>query len=283
MSAFIVLLLILTVIAGVAYYYFTQRESKSSGGPSSGSSTSTHSGEPSSGSSTSTPSGEPSSGSSTSTLTIRENGTTLTENYQIMPRRENYIQSPEVESCYVSDITHPEYCSLHDRSTDGFAYVYDSNNLSVNDDGGSSDYIECPGGGHECWYTEKFDQNGNLVDIVDKNGVKLLDKMADDIWAGKWDNGPLMDYARGLVEYKDDKLILRYMLDGSGEISGNELKLNEGITPSVYFMLLIIAMKNAGQPKPGRIVLNVSGGKTSFDNYIRIAAMNPDPGLSNVP
>ena len=266
MSAFIVLLLILTVIAGVAYYYFTQRESKSSGGPSSGSSTST-------------PSGEPSGGSSTSTLSITENGTTLTENYQIMPRRENYIQSPEVESCYVSDITHPEYCSLHDRSTDGFAYVYDSNNLSTNDDGGSSDYIECPGGGHECWYTEKFDQNGNLVDIVDKNGVKLLDKMADDIWAGKWDNGPLMEAAKEMVEYKDYKLITLHRTSYPDEISGIELKLKDGVTPSVYFMLLIIAIKNAGQPKPGRIVLNVSGGKTSFDNYIRIAAMNTDPGL----
>ena len=253
MIAVIVILLILAIIVGgVAFYYFTQRESKPSGGPSGG------------------PSPGPSGGSSTSTLTITENGTTLTENYQIMPKREKYIQVPFVQDCYVSGIATPEYCStpgLHDRSTDGSAYVYD---LSIKSRE-ATPYTECPGGGHECWYIEKFDQNGNLVDIVDKNGVKLLDKMADDIWADKWDDTTL-GYAKETVEYKDGKLIaVQDIPIGQGNRivpAGQEFFLKDAPVKSAYFMMLLVALKIAGQPKPERIVLNVAGVKASFDFYI---------------
>ena len=231
----LVLLLLFVVVGGVAYYYFTQNEDKPSGGPSG------------------------------STLTITENGATLTENYQIMPRRENYIQSPKVVDCYVSGITHPVYCGVHDRSTDGFAYAYDLSLIEP-------EYIECPGGGHECWYKEKFDQNGNLVNIVDANGVKLLDKLADDIWADKWDmEGPVIAPVLTMAEYKDKKLVaLRDIVNMNGDIvsAGNEITINDMSNKSVYLMLLMLVMKNAGEPKPDRFVLNVAGGKATFDNYI---------------
>lgn len=248
MIAVIVILLILAVIVGgAAYYYFTQMESESSVGPSPG----------------------PSGGSSTSTLTITENGATLTENYRIMPRREKYIQAANVMDCYISvpGLTRPEYCGLHDRSTDGFAYSYDLSLIEPT-------YSECPGGGHECWYKEKFDQNGNLVDIIDKNGVKLLDKLADDIWADKWDmNTPNIAGVLTMAEYKDKKLIAledMYKMDGTFVRSGNEITINDTPNKSVYLILLMIAMKIAGQPKPGRIVLNVAGGKASFDTFITL-------------
>ena len=236
MIAVTVLLLILAVI--VAFYYFTQGESKPSGGPSGGSST---------------------------TLTITENGTTLTENYQIMPKREKYIQAANVYDCYISHMTPPGYCGLHDRSTDGFVYTYD---LSIIE----PSYSECPGGGHECWYKEKFDQNGKLVDMIDKNGVKLLDKLAYDIWADIWDmTNPNIAPVATMAEYKDGKLIALkdlQRMDGTFVRPGNEITINDTPNKSVYLILLMIAMKNAGQPKPGRIVLDVEGGKASFDNYI---------------
>ena len=241
MIAVIVILLILVVIVGgVAYYYFTQKESK------------------------------PSSGSSTSTLTITENGATLTENYRIMPRREKYLQMPYIDLCYadVVETDRPGYCGLglHDRTTDGLVFVYD---LSINTTGS---YNECPGGGHECWYTEKIDQNGNLVDIVDKNGVKLLDKIADDIWTDKWDmNNVNIAPALTMAEFKDKKLIsLKDLnrLDGTNISYGKEITINDIPNKSVYFILLMVAMKIAGEPKPARVVLNVSGGKASFDNYV---------------
>lgn len=208
----------------------------------------------------------------TSTLTITENGATYTENYQIMPKREKYLQAAAVTDCYIDGITHPDYCSLHDRSTDGFAYIYD---LSIT----SPTYSECPGGGHECWYKEKFDQNGNLVNVIDKNGVKLLDKLADDIWSNKWDmTNPNIAPALGMAEYKDDKLIALQDMpkaDGTTVRAGSEITINDTPSKTVYFILLLISMKNAGKPKPQRIMLNVAGGKSSFTNFI--AARTPPP------
>ena len=241
MIAVIVILLILFVIlGGAAYYYFTQMKS-----------------EP-----TVRPSVEPLG----LELLITEKGATIKENYKMMPKREGYIEMPEMHKCYTSGVTAPDYCSLHNRSTDGFVYVYDLSSAEPRR------YTECLGGGHECWYIEKFDQNGNLVDIVDKNGVKLLDKIAEDVWADRWDmNNPGISRLVEEVEYKDGKLIaLKDMKISDKSIisPGSEITINDLGNKTAYFIYLIIAMKNAGHPKPDRIVLNVAGGKAVFDDVL---------------
>jgi hypothetical protein len=218
-----------------------------------------------------------------STLTITESGTSLTENYRMMPRRENYLQRPETERCYRAGVTPPGYCGLHDRNTQGFQYAYD---LSITE----PRYEECPGGGHDCLYIEKYDENGALIDIVDGNGVKLLDKMADDLWSDRWDlDSGLMQELKRFAEYRDDKLISK--ITQRGLTVGDEITMTDIVketgSAGIYFIVLLIAMKLAGKPKPDRIVINVANAKNEFDKVIertdKGVATSKEPPTSPTP
>ena len=104
-------------------------------------------------------------GGSPGELVITEDGASMTEGYRIMPRREKYVQFPQVTSCGTE--RPKDYCSGYDvNDTNGFAFVYD---LSLKDST-SPKYFECPGGGHDCWYIEKYDDEGTLVGVYNKNG-----------------------------------------------------------------------------------------------------------------
>ena len=84
-------------------------------------------------------------------------------------------------------------------------------------------------------------------------------------------DGPIIGSVRTMAEYKDKKLIAledMHKMDGTVVSSGNEITINDTPNKSIYLMLLMVAMKIAGEPKPARVVLNVSGGKASFDNMI---------------
>ena len=116
---------------------------------------------------------------STSTLTITEDGASVTGNYKM---REQYIQAPKVKEFHGENP--PAWCGEYDKGNEGFAFVYD---LSLGDVKNTV-YTECPAGGHACWYTEKYDSEGALTAITDKDGVSLLDKIADDIWDDKLDS-----------------------------------------------------------------------------------------------
>jgi hypothetical protein len=239
MIAVIVILLILFVIlGGAAYYYFTQMKSKP----------------------TVRPSVEPSG----LELLITEDGASLTENYRIMPKREKYIQTPYVAACQKG--ADSEMCNAYDKN-DGFAFVYD---LSLADIG-SPQYESCPGGGHDCWYTEKYDEDGTLIAVTDKNGVSMLDKIADDIWSDKWDmNNALVNEIIKSVEFKDGSLIAKRQLSlgvsGKAEI-GDKIKPTE-IPGSLYFIMLFGSMKIAGEEKPAKITLNVKGSKDIFKKFV---------------
>lgn len=202
----------------------------------------------------------PTTPASGSTLTITEDGASVKENYRIMPKRERYIQMPNTVSCHGS---YPQdYCSAYDKN-DGLAVVYD---LSLSNSG-LSHYTECPGGGHDCWYTEKFDQDGSLIAVTNKQGESLIDKLADDLWSDKVDvNHAMFREIKNRVEIKNGVLVAskEIPLDGSVVLqAGNPLKPMD--LPGVfYFMILLIAMKQADMEKPGKIVLKIRGARDRF-------------------
>jgi hypothetical protein len=233
MIGYAVLLIVVILVAALAYYYFTQIQIQ----------------------------GEPSQGS---TLSITENGTTLTEGYRIMPKSEAYIQMPEVYSCGRDN--EKSYCPSYEGTvTNGFAYVYD---LSLSDIT-TPEYTECPGGGHDCWFIEKYDSEGTMIGVVNKNGESLLDKLTDDIWDDKLDmDTAMVSELLGRMEFKNGKLVSKIDFVMTGNITfavGDEFKITDSPLPSLYFLILLLAMKAAGVEKPGTITLNVKNAKEKFD------------------
>lgn len=199
-------------------------------------------------------------------LKITEYGASLVEKYQIIPRLEKYIQEPNIIDCYAKGATQPSYCKLHNIDTRGLAVVYDLNAMGLN-------YDECLGGGHDCWYMEKFSQDGTLIDLVDKNDFKLLDKMADDLWSNKWNmDGEFVSQLKQIAEFKDDRLVAkRPTLTPTGRTVavGEQLTVADFNSPFVYYTTLLVSLKIAGKPKPSEIVIRVRGGKGMFDKRIQ--------------
>ena len=80
----------------------------------------------------------------------------------------------------------------YDQTTNGLAFFYD---LDFDPKGGQfpseceggvcSLNVECPDGEFDCAYVEKFNSESSLVAIVNKRGEHFLDRLAEDIWAGK--------------------------------------------------------------------------------------------------
>jgi hypothetical protein len=232
MIGYAVLILVVILVAALAYYYFTQMKKDGQDGQ--------------------------------SELTITENGTTLTEGYRIMPKSEAYIQMPEVYSCGRDN--EKSYCPSYEGTvTNGFAYVYDLSLSDITTPG----YTECPGGGHDCWFIEKYDSEGAMIGVVNKNGESLLDKLTDDIWDDKLDtNSPMVSDLLSKMEFKNGKLVTKETLNMTGNITiavGDEFKITDSLLPSMYFLILLLAMKAAGVEKPGTINLNVKNAKEKFD------------------
>tara|TARA_B110001452_G_C15095457_1_gene382014 strand:+ start:79 stop:819 length:741 start_codon:yes stop_codon:yes gene_type:complete len=183
-------------------------------------------------------------------------------------KKEGYIQMPNLSMCAMERGEKPNYCSNYEFSeTTGFVYTYD---LSLADIG-SPTYEECVGGGHDCWYTEQYDQDGTLVGVVDKDGVSLLDKIADDVWGDKWsEDAGIVKFFKKDVEYKDGKLIAKEEI----KFPGKEIKPGEVLKPgdvpatSLYFIALFSSMKLAGAEKPSKITLKIKNTKMKFDKMI---------------
>lgn len=199
-------------------------------------------------------------------LVITEEGTETSAK----SNKENYIQMPEVHKCAEANKGEkPEFCTDYKlKKNTGFAYAYD---LSLGDSGAG--YEECVGGGHDCWYIEKYDKDGTMVGVVDKNGVSLLDKIADDIWNDKWDkdSGIVKEFS-GLAKFKNGKLIAKKKFrsrDGVEINVGDVIKPGDAPTTSIYFTLLLLSMKSAGVKKPSKIRLKIKGSKKKFKDLTR--------------
>jgi hypothetical protein len=202
-------------------------------------------------------------------LLITERGSFYKEAYQIMPKREKYIRRPTVTTCHLPDRAE-DYCSSYTISdTNGFAYVYD---LSLDGHGGYN-YSECPGGGHDCWYVEKFDTEGTLTDVVNNNGESLIQRLADDIWSGNWDmeNHEITATIKDMFEYKDGNLMVKR------EDGPNRVSKPADFRGAEYYVTLFAAMKMAGEEKPTKITVNVKNSRKAFvgerDSWMRAVSI----------
>lgn len=182
-----------------------------------------------------------------------------------MSNTEKYMLMPDVSRCYRESGEMEDYCSAYDKNeNNGFAYVYD---LTLGDSRG---YNSCPGGGHDCWYIEKYDNEGTMIDVVNKNGESMLNKIADDVWNDKWDmeNTRLAREAGKIFEFKDGKLVAKKKWGGGP--GGPAFEVGDVIKPtdfpsSMYFVGLFIAMKMANAEKPTKITVNIKNAKVVFD------------------
>jgi hypothetical protein len=251
MIAYVVVVVLVILLAYIAYYYFTGMLDEPSLGPSAG----------------------PSPGQTE--LIITENGASMSEGYRIMPMRENYIQMPEVQNCGTDRA--PEYCSAYESSdTNGFALMYD---LNIQEPG----YTSCPGGGHDCWFIEKYDNEGTLISVVNKNGDSILDMIADDVWNNKWssDHQMVQEVSR-MIEFKDGKLMAKGEIDTPhGNINAGDVIKPVHFPASAYFIILFTAMKTAGAEKPSKITLNVKNARDAFNTAKERSSRAREPSESN--
>lgn len=194
------------------------------------------------------------------TVTITEEGISM-ENMRRKVRSE-YISMPRVDLCYNPEVSAPEYCTLHDKET-GFAYVYDVASGAL-----PRLYEECSGGGHGCWYTEKYDQYGSIVAIENSKGEGLLEKMAKDVWSGNWDLAP---FKEGKT-YKFDKGQLM-------EIRGDEevVVTVQDMARSAYFIQLLINMEEAGWDKPDKFNFEIRNAQDSSPYNMIPIIPEPEP------
>lgn len=163
-----------------------------------------------------------------------------------------------------------EWCDKvsYDQTTDGLTYFYDLGfDPNVQ---GFRNKAACPDGGFECAYVEKFDASGALVEIVNEKGEQFLDKMADDVWAGKLDDWHFKDKIVKDIEYANGKMTFNKAVQ-EGVKKGDELSLkwaNSYGVATMYFIALLTSMKLAGEKKPAKIVLNVKGAKEAFEKRV---------------
>jgi len=181
---------------------------------------------------------------------------------------------PNVLQCY--EDPKPDWCSsMNYKSENGLAFIYDealgTSPPPYDEEADTPTPTQCPGGGYDCTFIERYDSEGTLVSISNKDGEEMLEKMADDAWAGKWADWDYANVIKRDVEYKGGKMF--FTKDTSeGLIStktGDEFTLKlasmVGIS-SVYFIALLLFMYEAGESKPDSIVLNVKGAKAGFDD-----------------
>lgn len=162
----------------------------------------------------------------------------------------------------------------YDQTTNGLAFFYD---LDFDPKGGQfpseceggtcSLKVECPDGEFDCAYVEKFNSEGSLVAIVNKRGEHFLDRLAEDIWAEKLKDWDFASRIEKDIEYKDGKLIFNKDIGPEGIKKGDELSLKWAMSKgaaTVYFVVLLNSMKQAGEKRPAKIVLDVANARDAF-------------------
>jgi len=185
--------------------------------------------------------------------------------------REGYIIGPDLYRCY-EDGNKPEYCSGHAPKS-GWAYMYDIR-LGPTLLRGGSRYTQCPdGGGHGCWYVEKY-VDGKLTMIRNSKNIDLAQIMADDLWTDRWN---LEDpYIRDTVksQYK-----LVEVSDGDGDkrrLDIYKITKQQGqfvdvkMTPAnsstgLYLTYLLLLLRLNGEEKPKKVQLDIKGIRLPYE------------------
>jgi len=172
-------------------------------------------------------------------------------------KREGYMIAPDLYRCYEDN--KPDYCSGHAPKS-GWAYAYDVK-LGPNILRGGTQYKECPGGGHGCWYVEKY-VDGKLTMIRNNKNVPLQEKIADDLWTNQWnmDDPYIKDGVKAeykIVESEDgQRLDLYKITKQKGQfIDVKMTPLNS--STGMYLTYLLLLLRLNGEEKPKLIQLDI--------------------------
>jgi len=241
------------------------------------------------------------------TLTITKDGASTSSTSKVQSGREGYMKMPRsMKPCHTGEtdfVTGTAWCDKigYDKDKHGMSYFYDlgfggmgshmfeEECVVVGESGDlqkCKEVIACSGDGFGCAFTEEFDADGALIGITNSEGLQLLDVMANDAWGGKWDDwSSLNDEVKGLVEWKDGKLVLIH--SNNLGTAGTEWTLlsaiKNDIPPTLYFLALLSSMKMANEEKPDEIILQVDGAKEIFNNVILNTGVMEEVKVTDVP
>ena len=178
----------------------------------------------------------------------QEEQTSGTENYMSMP---DTLEVPASVSEYTVIAYDPESTSLDTASS-------------------WEEKEECPGGGYDCLYIERVNENGRVTAITDKDGNDFLQKFSDDLYNGKlkWIDEAIQNptnLARMTQRYKlsDDNQLMfkvddKWVRVEPGANKKYQLKdggmLTQDMTVTKYLINLMVLYKASGKPKPNIVI-----------------------------
>lgn len=170
--------------------------------------------------------------------------------------------------------------------------AYDPESTSMDMASSWEENEECPGGGYDCLYIERVNENGRVTAITDKDGNDFLQKFTDDLYNGKlkWIDEAIQDptnFARMTQRYKlsdDNQLMFKLEDDKWARIepgANKEYQLKDGgvlkqdMNITRYLILLMILYKASGKPKPN-VVIDLPAVKRPYSHSIEMASYGPE-------
>lgn len=170
---------------------------------------------------------------------------------------ENYMSMPDTAEVPVSV---SEYTVI----------AYDPESTSLDTASSWEEKEECPGGGYDCLYIERVNENGRVTAITDKDGNDFLQKFTDDLYNGKlkWIDEAIQNptnLARMSQRYKlsDDNQLMFKVDDKWVRVepgANKEYQLKDGgmltqdMTVTKYLINLMVLYKASGKPKPNIVI-----------------------------
>lgn len=146
--------------------------------------------------------------------------------------------------------------------------AYDPESTSPNFASSWKENEECPGGGYDCLYMERVNENGRVTAITDKDGNDFLQNFTDDLYDGKlkWiDDMIRNDPGRIRERYRlsdDNKLMFKvddkWVRIEPGVKKDYQLKdggvLTQNMNITEYLIHLLVLYKTDGKPKPNVVI-----------------------------
>ena len=155
-------------------------------------------------------------------------------------------------------------------------YAYNPNDTDVNGSKLTFDVSEnkCPDGTLDCLYYETV-ENGRVVDIVDKNGNKLIKRIMDDLWNGKLEHIDELYFKMKHLKLNENNELMKKT--GTGEY----VKIKPGVDISVgqFILLFGVMYKNTTDKLAPNIILDFPAKK----NETKTTPDTPDVETKTTP
>lgn len=176
--------------------------------------------------------------------------------------------------------------------------AYDPESTSLDTASSWEEKEECPGGGYDCLYIERVNENGRVTAITDKDGNDFLQKFSDDLYNGKlkWIDEAIQDptnFARMTQRYKlsDDNQLMFKVDDKWVRVepgANKEYQLKDGgmltqdMTVTKYLINLMVLYKASGKPKPNIVIDLPALKRQVIGTEVSLTYEPEDPSNKNV-